>query len=250
MKALYTSPPGRPVRSGTNSTYLGSVLATQKLRVTAIHSHFHRCLYKGNNLFSWVNWGVVERTKMLKLWNGRKGGFEPGLSRLRVKHSTAELPCSTAGYMSSRVLVGLCASLLMVRTAAQLRKKIFSFLQIKLQNDTKSQCYHNLNLTWNVLVHFLEMKNCKCYAVHSVLVVRALVKSKESLPDRQTNKQTRTKLFTKGLWQNNTSFNLQTVKYAQRAKFYTHVMSTKINIKPSNKQGFNVSNNTSNREFH
>ena len=31
---------------------------------------------------------------MLKLRNGSKGGFEPGLSRLRVRHSTNELPCS------------------------------------------------------------------------------------------------------------------------------------------------------------
>ena len=33
---------------------------------------------------------------MAKLRNGSKGGFEPGLSRLRVRHSTAELPRSTA----------------------------------------------------------------------------------------------------------------------------------------------------------
>ena len=47
---------------------------------------------------------------MPKLRNGSKGGFKPGLPRLRVKHSTAELPRSTAGYMSSQVLEGLCAS--------------------------------------------------------------------------------------------------------------------------------------------
>ena len=39
--------------------------------------------------------GVVERTKMPKLRNGRKGGFEHRLSRLRAWYSTAELPRST-----------------------------------------------------------------------------------------------------------------------------------------------------------
>ena len=33
----------------------------------------------------------MERTKMPKLWNGSKGGFEPGLTWLRVRRSTAEL---------------------------------------------------------------------------------------------------------------------------------------------------------------
>ena len=32
---------------------------------------------------------------MPKLRNGSKGGFEPGLSRLRVRRSTAALPRST-----------------------------------------------------------------------------------------------------------------------------------------------------------
>ena len=33
----------------------------------------------------------MERTKMPNLWNGSKGGFEPGLTWLRVRHSIAEL---------------------------------------------------------------------------------------------------------------------------------------------------------------
>ena len=47
LKAHYTSSPlpDRPVHSGTNSTSLGRILATQQLRSKAIHSHFHRCLY-------------------------------------------------------------------------------------------------------------------------------------------------------------------------------------------------------------
>ena len=32
---------------------------------------------------------------MPNLRNGSKGGFEPGLTRLRVRHSTAELPRSS-----------------------------------------------------------------------------------------------------------------------------------------------------------
>ena len=41
---------------------------------------------------------TVERTKMSNLRNGSKGGFEPGLTRLRVRHSTTELPRSTYMY--------------------------------------------------------------------------------------------------------------------------------------------------------
>ena len=37
----------------------------------------------------------MERRKMPNLPNGTKGGFEPGLTRLRVRHSTTELPRST-----------------------------------------------------------------------------------------------------------------------------------------------------------
>ena len=43
----------------------------------------------------------MERTKMPNLRNGSKGGFEPGLTWLRVRHSTTELQRSTelARYM-------------------------------------------------------------------------------------------------------------------------------------------------------
>ena len=43
LKALYTSPPGRPVHSSTNSTSLGSILAMQQLCAKTIHSQFHSC---------------------------------------------------------------------------------------------------------------------------------------------------------------------------------------------------------------
>ena len=38
----------------------------------------------------------MKRTKMHNLRNGTKGGFESWLTRLRVRHSTAELPRSTS----------------------------------------------------------------------------------------------------------------------------------------------------------
>ena len=41
-----------------------------------------------------LNWGIVNGTKMPKLRNGSRG-LEPGLSRLRVRCSTAELRRST-----------------------------------------------------------------------------------------------------------------------------------------------------------
>ena len=36
--------PDRPVHSDTNSASPGSILATQQLRATTKHSHFHHCL--------------------------------------------------------------------------------------------------------------------------------------------------------------------------------------------------------------
>ena len=45
-------PPGRPVHSGTNSTSLGSIVATQQLRAKIIHPCSHRCLMPGTHLYS------------------------------------------------------------------------------------------------------------------------------------------------------------------------------------------------------
>ena len=70
LKELYTSSPGRPVHSDTNSASPWSILAMQQLCAKNIHSHFHYCLYPGTQLYSWLNWGVMERSKMLKLRNG------------------------------------------------------------------------------------------------------------------------------------------------------------------------------------
>ena len=40
-----------------------------------IHIHFHHCLYPGTHLYSWVNLGIVDRTKMSKFRNGSKWGI-------------------------------------------------------------------------------------------------------------------------------------------------------------------------------
>ena len=79
LKALYTLP-FIPVHSDTNSTSLGSILATQKLRVKTVYSHFHQCLQPGTHLFSCVNWGggVVERMEMTKLQNNSRVYSYPG----------------------------------------------------------------------------------------------------------------------------------------------------------------------------
>ena len=72
LKALYN------VRSGTNSTSLGSILTTKQLRANIIKSHFHHCLQPGSHLYSWVNWGFVDRIKLPQLRNRSKGDSNPG----------------------------------------------------------------------------------------------------------------------------------------------------------------------------
>ena len=93
LKALYTSPPGIPVPSDTNSASPGSILATQQLRAKTSHSHFHHRLQPDIHLYRWVNWGIMERTKMPKLWHGVKGdSFETVAKGIRTRVlSTASL---------------------------------------------------------------------------------------------------------------------------------------------------------------
>ena len=53
LKALYTSPPGRPVHSDTNSASPGSILATQQVRTSKTNqSHFQHCLSPGTHFFN------------------------------------------------------------------------------------------------------------------------------------------------------------------------------------------------------
>ena len=49
---------------------------------------------------------------MPNLPNGTKGGFEPGLTQLRVRHSTTELPRSTFNYATLRNITSICTKML------------------------------------------------------------------------------------------------------------------------------------------
>ena len=77
--------------------FSGSILARQQLRATTKHSPIHHSLYNSQVLIytSDSTGESMERTKMPNLRMGSKGGFEPGLTRLRVRHSTGELLLST-----------------------------------------------------------------------------------------------------------------------------------------------------------
>ena len=44
FKALYMSPPGRPVHSNTNSTSLGSIQPCCSYCIKTVRSHIHHCL--------------------------------------------------------------------------------------------------------------------------------------------------------------------------------------------------------------
>ena len=68
-------PHDRTVHSNTNSASPGSILVMQQLR----HEDY-RLIFPPtgtHDLYSWVNWGIVERTKMLTLRNGSKGDSNP-----------------------------------------------------------------------------------------------------------------------------------------------------------------------------
>ena len=85
--------PDRPVHSETNSASPGSILVMQQLRTRAKLLTFPPLSIAR---YSFIQLSPsVKRTKMPNLRNGSKGGFEPGLTRLRVRHSTTELPRSS-----------------------------------------------------------------------------------------------------------------------------------------------------------
>ena len=87
--------PGRPVHSDTNSASPGSILAMQQLRATTKSLTFPP-VYSQVLVYTAESTGAsMERTKMPSLRNSSGAGFEPELTWLRVRHSTAELPRST-----------------------------------------------------------------------------------------------------------------------------------------------------------
>ena len=85
--------PDRSVHSDTNSASPGSILARQQLRANISTTVYSQVLVY---TAEWTG-ASMERKKMPNLRNGSNGGggFEPGLSRLRVLHSTTELSRST-----------------------------------------------------------------------------------------------------------------------------------------------------------
>ena len=75
----------------------GSILARQQLRANTKSLTFPPQVL----IYTAESTGAsMERTKMPNPRNGTKGGFEPGLTRLRVRHSTTELPRSMARSIS------------------------------------------------------------------------------------------------------------------------------------------------------
>ena len=85
--------PGRPVHSDINSASPGSILAMQQLCATT-KSPAWPPLSIPRYSFIQLSQPSMERTKMPNLRNASKGGIEHGLTWLRVRHSTAELPHS------------------------------------------------------------------------------------------------------------------------------------------------------------
>ena len=94
QSALHFSSPGRPVHSDTNSASPGSILAMQQLRndYSLTFPPLSIARYSFIQLSRLRRREVKENAQTSKRY---QRGFEPGLSRLRVRHSTTEPPRST-----------------------------------------------------------------------------------------------------------------------------------------------------------
>ena len=103
-KCFTLSSPDRPVYSDTNSTSLGSILAIQQLRndysLTCPPLTYTIVRYSFTQL---SQLGRREENENAQTSKRYQRGFEPGLSRLRVRHSTTELPRSI-----SDIVAGNC----------------------------------------------------------------------------------------------------------------------------------------------
>ena len=86
-------PPGKPVHSDTNSASPGSILAMLQLRAKTKSLTFPPLFI--------ARYSFIQLSQLEHQWRERKcpifetvakGGFEPGVSSLRVRHSTTELP--------------------------------------------------------------------------------------------------------------------------------------------------------------
>ena len=93
-KRFTLSSPGRPVHSDTNSASLGSILAMQQLRATTKSLTFPPLSIAR---YSFIQLSRLRRREVKENAQTSKRyqrGFVPGLSRLRVRHSTTEPPRS------------------------------------------------------------------------------------------------------------------------------------------------------------
>ena len=71
LKALNTSPPGKPV-------HLHQTRSIFTARRLVINISFIVCYRTDTHLYSWVNWGIVGRTEIPKLRNRSNGDSNPG----------------------------------------------------------------------------------------------------------------------------------------------------------------------------
>ena len=93
-KRFTLSSPGRPVHSNTNSASLGSILAMQQLRIDYSLTFPPLSIAR----YSFIQLSRLRRREVnenAQTSKRKQRGFEPGLSRLRVRHSTIELRRST-----------------------------------------------------------------------------------------------------------------------------------------------------------
>ena len=105
LNPLYTSPFGKHVHSGTSTGSLASIQPYCSYCMKTIHSHISTISitrYSFIQLSELVRCGENENAHALKR---QQSGFEPGLTRVRVRCSTAELPLSTSPGLT-RVRVG------------------------------------------------------------------------------------------------------------------------------------------------
>ena len=88
--------PGRPVHSGTNSTSLVNILATQAhAAIMCEDTHISTIVYSQVLIYTTEWTGTSWREQQCPSFETVTRGFEPRLSRLRARHSTAELSCCT-----------------------------------------------------------------------------------------------------------------------------------------------------------
>ena len=97
-EALYTFPPLTDLFIPTPfSASPGSIVAMQQLRATTKSLRFPPLSIARYSFIQLSRQGRQCRERKCPIFETvAKGGFEPGLTRLRVQHSTTELPDSTA----------------------------------------------------------------------------------------------------------------------------------------------------------